>query len=614
MHGLGQHLVALTGEQGAARAVLGEGDGEQVAVVAGYRGVVLHQHPHQARGVLDRAQDVRPCAAHLLHLARCGGSGGRRRGGCGLGCGPGRLGGRARGVPRRRGRPGVLCRWRGAGRSLGTSRSLRACRGLRTCRCLRGGRGVPVGLSSGSRAGGLLRPPLRGRLRSRVRRRSRGLRAPRGGAGERGPAQRLRPVRRAPGGGRAGGGTAVVVGEGGAGADTTLEGLQAGGQAAVRIIRGGQHEARHEQLEVQPGARGAHHVRQGQVGDVREAGELGPGELGGLRGEPADLVLGHAVQDGAGLVRQGAGDHQVAEPVQQVLHEPARVLAGLHHAVRHAEHGGGVVRGDGVDHVVQQRLRGEPEQADGELVRDLPLLGAADQLVQHGQGVPHRAGARAHHERQDPGLHPHALLLAQLLQVGDQRLRGHQAERVVVGARADGADHLVRLRGSEDELEVLRRLLHDLQQRVEAGRRDHVGLVDDEDLEAVPHRGERGPLAQPARVVHAAVAGGVDLQDVQGAGAARGEVPARVALPAGRGRGALRAVQAARQDPGGRGLATAARAGEEVGVVHAVLGQRGPERHGDMVLSDHVLEPVGAVAAVQGGAHPRQPIRWVRTR
>ena len=44
----------------------------------------------------------------------------------------------------------------------------------------------------------------------------------------------------------------------------------------------------------------------------------------------------------------------------------------------------------------------------------------------------------------------------------------------MVGARADGADHLVWFGGGEDEHHMLRRLLHDFQQRVETLRRDHV--------------------------------------------------------------------------------------------------------------------------------------------
>ena len=55
-----------------------------------------------------------------------------------------------------------------------------------------------------------------------------------------------------------------------------------------------------------------------------------------------------------------------------------------------------------------------------------------------------------------------------------------------------------------------------LSRALKACRGDHVGLVDDVDLEAVPDRGEEGPFAQVAGVVDTAVAGRVDLDDVEG--------------------------------------------------------------------------------------------------
>ena len=148
----------------------------------------------------------------------------------------------------------------------------------------------------------------------------------------------------------------------------------------------------------------------------------------------------------------------------------------------------------------------------------------------------------------------------------------------MVGARPDGRDHLVGLGGGEDEAQVGRRLLDELEQGVEALRGDHVGLVDDVDLVAAPHRREERLLAQVAGVVDTAVGGGVDLDHVDRARPAAGEVAAAVALAARVGDRRLLAVERAGQDPGGRGLAAAARTGEEVGVVDPVVGQRRPQR------------------------------------
>ena len=322
-----------------------------------------------------------------------------------------------------------------------------------------------------------------------------------------------------------------------------------------------------------------------------------------LIAQAGDLVLRGPVEDVARVLRHGVHDHEVAEALEQILHEPPRILSCLDHAVDGAEHRGGVAGGEGVDDVVEKGPMGVAEQRAGQVVADLILVGAGHELIQHGEGVAHGAAAGADHHGLHAGLHAHALLLAQGAEVLHERLGRDQAERVVVRAGADGRQDLVRLRGGEDELDVLRRLLDDLQQRVEAVARDHVGLVDDEDLVPVPDRGERGALAQLAGVVHAAVGGGVHLDDVQGAGAVAGQIAAGLALPAGRGRGALSAVEAARQDARRGGLAAASRAGEQVGVVHLVLAQRGHQRLGHMGLTDDVLERLRAVAAVQGGRH-----------
>src|SRR5690606_12716713 len=95
----------------------------------------------------------------------------------------------------------------------------------------------------------------------------------------------------------------------------------------------------------------------------------------------------------------------------------------------------------------------------------------------------------------------------------------HAPEVEALAAREDrrrGLLDALRLRGREDEDHPRRRLLEDLEERVPRLAGEHVGLVDDVDLVA-PLLGRRvhGALAQVARVVDAAVRGGVDLDDVE---------------------------------------------------------------------------------------------------
>jgi hypothetical protein len=170
----------------------------------------------------------------------------------------------------------------------------------------------------------------------------------------------------------------------------------------------------------------------------------------------------------------------------------------------------------------------------------------------------------------------------------------------VVGARADGRDDLLGLGGGEDELEVLGRLLDQLQQGVEALRADHVRLVDDVDLVAAVHRREERSLAQVTGVVDTAVAGRVDLDDVNGPRPTAREVATRLALAARVRDRRLLTVERASEDAGAGGLATATRSGEEIGVIDPVVGQRLAQRTGDVVLTDHLSKGLRPIAAVEG--------------
>ena len=246
---------------------------------------------------------------------------------------------------------------------------------------------------------------------------------------------------------------------------------------------------------------------------------------------------------------------------------------------------------------------GVAEQGDRALVVDGGALGAGDELVEQRERVSRRAPARADDERQHAGCDLDALLGAELLHVLEHRPGRHEPERVVVRARADGAEHLVGLGRREDELDVLGRLLDELEQRVEALRRHHVRLVEDEDLVAVACGGEHGALAQVAGVVDAVVARGVDLDDVERAAAAARELDAAGTHAARGVGGPLGAVEAPGEDAGRGGLAAAAWAAEQVGVIHPIGAERGHERLGHLRLSDHLGERLRPVAAIQGGDH-----------
>ena len=123
-------------------------------------------------------------------------------------------------------------------------------------------------------------------------------------------------------------------------------------------------------------------------------------EAGGLGDQSLAGVLGDVDEAGGRGVGHRRHDHQVAQPAQQVLGEAARVLAGLDDLVDDAEDGRAVDGGERVDDLVEQGLGGEAEQGGGQVVGDAGRTGAAEQLVEHGEGVAGGAAAGAHDERQ----------------------------------------------------------------------------------------------------------------------------------------------------------------------------------------------------------------------
>ena len=122
-------------------------------------------------------------------------------------------------------------------------------------------------------------------------------------------------------------------------------------------------------------------------------------------------------------------------------------------------------------------------------------------------------------------------------------------------------------------------------------------LVEDVDLAPELAGRVRQALAQVADGVDAAVARGVDLDQVEGRALA--DRDARRAGVAGVAVLEVRAVDGLGQDPGERGLARAARPDEQDGVADAIRSDRVAKRLDDGFLADDLAERLGAPAAVE---------------
>ena len=130
-------------------------------------------------------------------------------------------------------------------------------------------------------------------------------------------------------------------------------------------------------------------------------------------------------------------------------------------------------------------------------------------------GVAERAARGARDERQRLRRRVDLLALGDARQHRDEILQPRPLEDERLAARAHGRQHLREVGGAEDEDEMRRRLLDQLQERVPRRIRQLVRLVEDVDL-VLPLDGlQHDAVADLADVVDAALRGGVHLDHVE---------------------------------------------------------------------------------------------------
>ena len=167
----------------------------------------------------------------------------------------------------------------------------------------------------------------------------------------------------------------------------------------------------------------------------------------------------------------------------------------------------------------------------------------------------------------------------------------------------DRRRHLLGLGRTEDELDMLGRLLHRFEERVEGRRREHVDLVDDVDLEGPAHRAIDAVGDEVSGLLDGAVAGRVDLDDIL--------------ILAGHDRladlfghvGVVGSVDGAGEDAGHGSFADTPGAAEEVGVGDTARVDGIFECAGDGLLADDLVEGVGPVPARKCGVAHRASVR-----
>ena len=283
--------------------------------------------------------------------------------------------------------------------------------------------------------------------------------------------------------------------------------------------------------------------------------------------------------------------------LEQLDDETTDVLALLRKLLDVRERARGIAIDDEVAEPEERLLVDGPEQLEHGLHRDL-AAGRGRQLVEGRHGVTEAALGRAANERE------RRVRCLEALAVGDppeqrdelRETRAREEERLT--ARPDGRQHLVERRRAEDEDEVRRRLLDDLQERVPGGIRQLVRLV--EDVDPVAALGlEHRPLPHGTYVVDATLRGCIHLHDVHRRPV--GNRHAGVARAVRLGRWPVLAVERLGEDACKGRLAGAARACEEIRLAHLVRLDRVAQRSHDRFLTDDLVEVLWAVLRVERG-------------
>ena len=308
-------------------------------------------------------------------------------------------------------------------------------------------------------------------------------------------------------------------------------------------------------------------------------------------------LLGHGHR--GGNLAEMLDEHELAQVLEQVHDEPAEVVPALRQLLDERERAGGVA----VDHEVAEReerlLLDRAEQLEHRLHRDVVAGGGrrAGRASTRRRGT--RRGRRARRARA-PGRGPRcprrrrsrASFCTRSCSRGRWKTNVWQRDRTV-GSTFDEIGR------AEDEDEVRRRLLDELQQRVPRGVGELVRLVEDVDLVAAlrpaagrPGRGSRGCRRCPAATRR---------PSRRRRATCRRRSPGRRGMCRRAWSSALRAVEALREDARHRGLPGPARPGEEIRLAHGVAGDRVAQRPHNRLLPDDVRERLRTVFPVESG-------------
>ena len=331
------------------------------------------------------------------------------------------------------------------------------------------------------------------------------------------------------------------------------------------------------QLERQRGIGIGAHIG---VGERAQRGD-GHARIGSLARFAQLLLFGLA--QGERTFRAGQQQQHVTQVGYDLLFEAQKVDGVGLHCAEHGQPGAELLAQRGADQFERAGVGAEPERLLRGFERYVVAAGGPE-LVEQVHRVAQRAGRFAGDQPQRVVADRDAFGVGDRAQPPNDVVDGHAAEVVALAAAEDGRFERFGVGGGEDEDDVRGRLFERFEQRVGGRAGQLVHLVDQIDLEAGGAGLVVGALAQLADVVDAAVAGGVDFDQVEAE---------RVRAAVERGGAGRDAVDRAGEDSRGGGFAGATRAAEEIGV-------------GDLVLLD------GVAQGAHHGVLPRDVVEFFR--
>ena len=278
--------------------------------------------------------------------------------------------------------------------------------------------------------------------------------------------------------------------------------------------------------------------------------------------------------------------------VEEVGQQTTEILARTGQFIEQPEGRCDVALENGVDQLHELGPCGQTEHGK-HIGLDDPVAAETDELVQGGLGIPHAAVGSAGDGQQSVRIDRHLLLLRDPGQMLDDQGCGNPPQIEALTAAEDRRQHLLGIRGREEELHVRWRLLERLEQRVEGGRREHVHLVDDVDLELARGRGEFGGIPQFPDLVDTIVRGTVDLEHIEGTPLGDLLHP-RVGIIE-LGAGTSGAVQRLGEDPSQGGLAGSPGTTEEVAMGDPPQSDGVGQGGGHVFLTHHIGKTLGTV-------------------